>query len=100
MNPTKLVTEAVTHEFPALAVIASSDWFSAFKKEPGQPGVYEVNGVSVCDGEEPTRRFSYFNGRQFCVVRSTPEAAFAARFDKPTLVDSKITAFRGLVEEA
>ena len=102
MNPQKFVAEDVllTNARLVAVEIDSTEWFNFAKKTPGQPGVFEVNSVSTCDGEEAPRRYAFWNGVEFGPVRSNPDSAFVGRFDKRTLVDPKITQFRGLVEEA
>ena len=102
-TPRKVVkTEAkreLTEVHTQVVDIEFTPWFSMAKKLPGQPGVYEVNGVAVFDDEPVARRFSYHNGRYFGPVRSTPAAAFAARLAIPTVaIQQSVKEFRGLVE--
>lgn len=99
MNPIKFVEaqETIVVEGIKSVEIDNTKWFDAAKKEPGQPGVFEVNPVSVFDGEDQARRFSYFDGKKFGPVSSTPRLAFDIRFTASTQAAS-IAAFRGLAE--
>lgn len=100
MNPTEDIIVSVSHEASVFqsVEIDSTKWFSAAKKEPGQPGVFEVNALSQFDTEASPRRFSFFNGKSFGPISSTPEGAFRERFNFSSLT-SGITEFRGLVKE-
>ena len=100
-NPMKL--EYVTTEYtsiseqPTLVEIESTKWYNTETHGPGQPGVFEVNTVKQFDSEDSPRRFSYFNGKQFGPISSTPEGAFRERFNHSVL-SAGITRFRGLKE--
>lgn len=77
--------------------IATTKWFDSTKREPGQPGVFEVNAVHQFDGDDAPRRFSYFNGKQFGPISTSVEGAYAERFNVSSLT-AGITHFRGLSE--
>jgi hypothetical protein len=105
MNPTKIALVDYQEKAPTIVTIESTDWFNTAKKEPGQPGVFEVNPVAefdtVTDDQETElncRRYSYFNGKTFGPIASSVQRAFESRFEKSALGHT-ITAFRGLVEE-
>jgi hypothetical protein len=95
MNPTKIVEVQVPLTGYQDQPIDNTDWFNASKKEPGQPGVFEVDPLSLDDKGDELRRFAFFNGKDFAAVMQTPGDAYAARFDKRV---SPVTRFRGLVE--
>jgi hypothetical protein len=98
MNPTTVKTITIEHSVNQRVEIENTKWFDAETTEPGQPGVFEVEGVKVFDdGTEVVRRFSYFNGKRFGPIASTPEYAHRERFNNSALVVSK---FRGLKEQA
>lgn len=99
MNPTQVQVIDVPVQRAVEVEIESSDWFNASKKEPGQPGVYEVNALTNFDLVVSPRRFAYFNGKAFGSIADTPSMAYACRFDKSSLGHT-ITAFRGLVQAA
>jgi hypothetical protein len=78
-------------------VIESTDWFNFAKKEPGQPGVFEVDPVPTDDLGGSLPRFAYWNGRFFAPAANDPEGAYRNRFGGKAGYVSK---FRGLVEAA
>lgn len=81
------------------ATVQRTRWFDASTVEPGQPGAFEVDPVRLTDSqdEQPQARFSFFNGRAFGGIGSTPEQAYALRFVSPA---QQPRAFRGLPAEA
>lgn len=99
MNPTQVVEQEYTGIEYVTVDVESTDWFNAAKKEPGQPGVFEVNPVEQFENEPAPRRFSFFNGKAYGPIEPTPEAAYSSRFGKSGLSNT-ITAFRGLSEPA
>lgn len=98
MNPTKYVTTEVksTHTATSLAEIESTKWFDAATKQPGQPGVFEVDAAVLDDSGQEVRRFAYHNGRDFGPVYQHPQMAYVNRFEKR---GTPVTKFRGLVEQ-
>ena len=97
MNPLKQIETEITLPCTDLVPVECTDWFSYFRKEPGQPGVFEVNGKPVFDNEDCPRRFSFFNGKAFGPIKPTPDDAYDARFEVSLFGDT-IHLFRGLVE--
>lgn len=95
MNPSKFI------EVPGVEVhaieVESTRWHDFASKEPGQPGVFEVDPLQLDDGGEELRRFSFFNGKDFGPVMQTPSDAHEARFGRRI---APVTKFRGLVEAA
>jgi hypothetical protein len=77
-------------------MIESTDWFNFAKKEPGQPGVFEVDPVPYNDQGDTIPRFAYWNGRKFGPAASTPDYAYQLRFDGTA---SYVTKFRGLMRQ-
>lgn len=75
-----------------------TDWHNASTKEPGQPGVFEVDPVTLDDSGEERRRFSYFDGKKFGPLSTSVEGAYRERFNHSTL-SSTITKWRGYAEE-
>lgn len=100
MNPIKVVEVEYSETFSGQqrVEIENTAWFDHAKKEPGQPGVFEVDPVQQFDdGTDVIRRFSFFNGKRFGPIASSPEAAYRERFGKTHLI---VASFRGLVEQA
>jgi len=102
--PVKRVEETTTVKVPQTTTdvkhvrVEHTKWFNAETQEPGQPGVFEVDRVVQFDGEPVgPRRFSYFNGRKFGPISTTPEQAFLERFNFSVL-SASIKKFRGLSE--
>lgn len=79
-----------------------TEWFNASILEPGQPGVFQVvteelnlQAAILSDWTDARWVYSYFNGKVFGPLRSTPARAFTDR-QQYNGFPGTITHFRGL----
>lgn len=83
--------------FTKQATIDTTPWFKLEAREPGQPGVFEVDPAVIdCEGNTQPR-FAYWNGKDFAATAQSAGAAFRARFNRRII---RVTKFRGLTEDA
>jgi hypothetical protein len=83
---------------PTISVpIMSSPWYSTTYHEPGQPGVFEVDSVTLDDTGAKLRRFSFWDGKWWGAVATSPSLAYTLRFRDPQFEPRQ---FRGLLQPA